>query len=283
MSAGRVHAGAVAFAAGSMRGPRDHALYQLLLPRSGGLVVQVDGQRHTLWTGEVGLLTPGCRVDLGAAAPGPSEHAWLAAQRPSLPRPALEALHQVPGVLPASPAMVALFNAAASLEQGGPAPRLALEPLVASALAVYLRDAGRPGRDAPGREHPAIAAVRGIVRQRLAERLTLAELAAAAHVAPEHLVRLFRRHTGTTPYRYLWAERVRLGVQLLEHSGEPVTHIARRCGFRTSYHFARLVRAATGLSPTQVRQRGWDPHDAPSAPGAPRAGPPIDESGAGAR
>jgi AraC family transcriptional regulator of arabinose operon len=83
-------------------------------------------------------------------------------------------------------------------------------------------------------------------------------MAEAGHVAPEHLVRLFRRQTGTTPYRYLWDERIRLAVQLLEHTGEPISGIARRCGFRTSYHFARLVRVTTGLSPTPVRQRGWD-------------------------
>src|SRR5437764_1138649 len=57
-------------------------------------------------------------------------------------------------------------------------------------------------------EHPAVAEARAIVRQRLGERIGLKEMADAAHVAPEHLVRLFRGRLGTTPVRYLWAARV---------------------------------------------------------------------------
>jgi len=260
--AGRVHVGAVTFATGQMRGPRSHTLHQLLLPREGGLLVEVDEQRYELRHGEVGLLTPGHRVDLGATHRERSTHVWLAAQRPPMVGRALDALHEAPAKVPASRAMVALFDAAVALEESGAAPRLVLLPLVAIALGLYLRDAGLAA-GGTGREHPAVAAARGLIRQRLDDRLTLGDLAAAGHVAPEYLVRLFRRHTGTTPYRFLWDERVRLGVQLLEHTGEPVTRISRRCGFRTSYHFARLVRAKTGLSPTQVRQRGWDPLEGP--------------------
>ena len=58
---------------------------------------------------------------------------------------------------------------------------------------------------------------------------------------PDYLTRLFRRELGTTPMRYVWAERVRLGVDLLEHTGLPVSEVAARTGFQSANHFARLV------------------------------------------
>jgi AraC family transcriptional regulator of arabinose operon len=56
---------------------------------------------------------------------------------------------------------------------------------------------------------------------------------------------------------YVWGRRVDAGVELLTGTGLPVTIIAERCGFRTSFHFARRVRRATGLTPTELRRRAW--------------------------
>ena len=69
-------------------------------------------------------------------------------------------------------------------------------------------------------------------------------------------MRLFRRELGTTPGRYLWAERLRAGVHLLEHTTLPVAEIAERAGFQTASHFGRHVRAVLGLRPGDVRRRG---------------------------
>ncbi len=105
--------------------------------------------------------------------------------------------------------------------------------------------------------HPALAQALWLIHHRLDESLTLRDLAAAAHVTPEYLVRLFRRRLGVSPLRYLWQERLRFGLSLLEHTGLSVSEIANRAGFQTVYHFSRRVRAATGMPPTQLRRRRW--------------------------
>ncbi|MBI3970766.1 MAG: helix-turn-helix domain-containing protein [Chloroflexi bacterium] len=66
-----------------------------------------------------------------------------------------------------------------------------------------------------------------------------------------------RRALGTTPARFLWDERVRHGVFLLEHTGLTVAEVADRAGFQSSFHFSRRVRAATGLPPRELRRRRW--------------------------
>jgi len=59
----------------------------------------------------------------------------------------------------------------------------------------------------------------------------------------------------TTPVRYLWAARVRLGVHLLENTDLPVAEIACRAGCKSPKHFTRLVRASLGAPPREVRKR----------------------------
>jgi transcriptional regulator GlxA family with amidase domain len=86
------------------------------------------------------------------------------------------------------------------------------------------------------------------IRDRLAEPITLAEMAGHAAVSPRTLNRKFREQTGTTPLQWLLMQRVRLAQELLETSSTPVEEIARRCGFGTSInmrqHFTRQVQVS---------------------------------------
>lgn len=102
-----------------------------------------------------------------------------------------------------------------------------------------------------------IEAARLFIHQHVDEDIDLAAISRAASVSPEHLVRLFREHMGTTPVKYLWDRRITLGTELLTSTGLPIGSIATRCGFKTSFHFARKVKEATGLSPTVLRESNW--------------------------
>jgi AraC-like DNA-binding protein len=196
---------------------------------------------------------------------------------PALPLPLLDLLETAPFVLHAGEAMRRLLDTiltvpgtSAGRSRGGRSGHRGGEAGAAAPLApVWLgpaaithfvdeaRAAGKIG-DAPAiREHPAVAAARDLVRRRLGERIGLGDLAGAGHVAPEHLIRLFRQRLGTTPVRYLWATRLRLGVHLLEHSDLPVAEIAARIGCQSPKHFARLVRAEVGAPPREIRRRSW--------------------------
>ena len=85
--------------------------------------------------------------------------------------------------------------------------------------------------------------------------LTLADIAATAHVTPAHLVRAFRAEHGTTPMAYLWERCAALAADLLTHTG-PRLAVAER-GFRTTHHFSRRVRAATGFRLGALRLERW--------------------------
>jgi AraC family transcriptional regulator of arabinose operon len=102
-----------------------------------------------------------------------------------------------------------------------------------------------------------IESSRLFIHQHVDEDLSLASISAAASVSPEHLVRLYRAHMDTTPVKYLWDRRITLGIELLTSTGLPIGSIAARSGFKTSFHFARKIKEATGQSPTALRESNW--------------------------
>lgn len=71
----------------------------------------------------------------------------------------------------------------------------------------------------------------------------------------EHLSRLFHTRVGQPAAAYLADARRRRALRLLRETDLPLAAVADQCGYATTHTLARQVRAATGLSPSQVRAR----------------------------
>ena len=89
---------------------------------------------------------------------------------------------------------------------------------------------------------------------RLGEPLPVAELARSAHLSPRQLERRFRAATGTSPGRWLIAQRVQASLPMLESGAESVEQVAGAVGF-TPAGYRRHFRARLGISPAAYRQR----------------------------
>ena len=84
---------------------------------------------------------------------------------------------------------------------------------------------------------------------------TLAELAQYANMSRTRFAERFRRETGATPIDYLMRWRVRLAVQRLRDTDEPVKRIALELGFGSSTAFGAAFRRIEGVSPLESRAR----------------------------
>ncbi len=88
----------------------------------------------------------------------------------------------------------------------------------------------------------------------LHEPLTIAELAARQHLTPRTLIRRFRDATGTSPLRWLLAQRIQRARTLLESTDDPPARVAELCGLggeaNLRHHFARTV----GVPPGEYRR-----------------------------
>ena len=99
-----------------------------------------------------------------------------------------------------------------------------------------------------------LAATCAWVRQHLDQPLTVAELARHAGYAPRTFARRFRDQTGTTPLRWLTAQRVHQARRLLERTDYTVADIAGRAGLGTAANLRALITRDAHTNPSAYRR-----------------------------
>ena len=107
-----------------------------------------------------------------------------------------------------------------------------------------------PAAPAPSVD-PRIARAIAFVRARLAEPVTLAEAAAAAHLSPSRFRHLFVSQTGLSFRAYLLWARVEAAVGAAM-GGMSWTQAAQDWGFADSAHLSRTCRRMFGIAPTML-------------------------------
>lgn len=98
------------------------------------------------------------------------------------------------------------------------------------------------------------AATRAWALERLAEPLTLGDLAGHARMSLRTFARRFNDEVGLSPGRWLIQQRIARARHLLESSDLSVDQIAGRVGFATGASLRRHLHAAIGVSPQAYRR-----------------------------
>lgn len=83
--------------------------------------------------------------------------------------------------------------------------------------------------------------------------LSLADLAANAHVSVRTLTRVFHAETGLSPQRWLARQRIERAKELLETTRLTVDQIARGCGLGSAESLRQHLHRQIGLSPSAYR------------------------------
>ncbi|MFD9416169.1 GlxA family transcriptional regulator [Streptomyces goshikiensis] len=97
-------------------------------------------------------------------------------------------------------------------------------------------------------------ATRAWALDRLAEPITLAELAEHARMSLRTFTRRFRDEVGMTPVQWLTGQRLEIARQLLESSDLPVDLVAHRAGFGSANSLRQHMRSTLGISPIAYRR-----------------------------
>lgn len=127
-------------------------------------------------------------------------------------------------------------------------------------LAAYLFDEHASGGPQRTRERGKLTAaqrarVLELVLRRLAEAVSLGELAEAAGVSRFHFLRLFKNSFGVTPHQFVLDQRIAAARGLLDRTGLPMADIAVATGFSSQSHLCTTMRRRLGLTPGQWRRR----------------------------
>ncbi len=123
-------------------------------------------------------------------------------------------------------------------------------------LLLRLRDGGASGTGgAKGGLAPHhLRLVRDYLEERLAEDVTLAELAALTGLSPHHLCRAFKQSTGLPPHRWRQARRIERAREMLERPDVSIAEIAAACGFASQQHFTTAFKNHVGATPSAYRR-----------------------------
>ncbi len=91
------------------------------------------------------------------------------------------------------------------------------------------------------------------VEKSFVEEINFKELQRSSGMGVTPFLREFRRVTGNSPKSYQQRLKVRLAKELLSHTDDPVSEIARKVGYHQSAYFSRIFSAKVGMSPIAWR------------------------------
>jgi AraC family transcriptional regulator len=92
-------------------------------------------------------------------------------------------------------------------------------------------------------------------RRHLREQPAMEDVAAAVHVSPSHLRRLFTTVFKQSPRAVLGNAQIDIAMRLLAGSDLKIESIAAEAGFASARDFSRVFSARKGCSPSDWRRK----------------------------
>jgi len=126
--------------------------------------------------------------------------------------------------------------------------------LAAHLLGNYGVDRWPRSARAPSLDIKRLRRVIEMIEARLADDISLADLAAEACLSPFHFSRLFQEATGLSPHRYVMERRIQAAQKMLLSTESTLADIAIDTGFGSQANFTRAFRKFTGATPGRFRE-----------------------------
>ena len=82
------------------------------------------------------------------------------------------------------------------------------------------------------------------------------ELASTLGVSGGYFRNIFKHHTGFSPYQYYLQLQISRAKSMLRSSELSIKQIAKALGFQNVYHFSKLFKSKTLMTPAQWRSAG---------------------------
>ena len=100
----------------------------------------------------------------------------------------------------------------------------------------------------------AVNGLQDHINAHLADKITLADLAAVAGESVHDLVLGFRQRFGMTPHRYIVGQRLRRARWQLTHTSKPISQVAYDAGFSSQSHMTSVFARHVGMPPRAFRK-----------------------------
>jgi AraC-like DNA-binding protein len=100
-----------------------------------------------------------------------------------------------------------------------------------------------------------------LLEQQIAKTVNMDQFAAQFQLSEKHFRRIFKEHTGLSPYQYYLQVRIHRAKEMLLGTTLSIKEIATSLHFETPFHFSAVFKKKTGMSPSRWRSGGVEPAD----------------------
>ncbi len=126
--------------------------------------------------------------------------------------------------------------------------------LAASAMEILAAALGAArGQGTGGQMHKLVCQAKSLMETQTEAIPSMENMAASLGLSTTHFYRVFREHTGMSPYQYHLQLRVERHKQMLHGTTLSIKEIASTLAFESPFHFSNLFKRKTGMSPSQWR------------------------------
>ena len=98
------------------------------------------------------------------------------------------------------------------------------------------------------------------IHEHCADKITVAEIAAAAYISERECFRTFQDCLKMTPVEYMTDYRLQKACHMLAEGNDSITRICQSCGLGSSSYFGKVFREHIGYSPMEYRRK-WRNRD----------------------
>lgn len=258
---GPVFFGDVLYPPGGTCGPRVQRDYQLVVIHEGSLQLKLDHEIIHVPENHGILLSPNHHEHFLFASDRETDHSWCAVAPRAVPVALRLPFRQFRGPIPFPGGMAALLDKPRKTAFLSNDNDEALENGLYLGLALAIMSdfamAVREGRLVADSADSTLFRMDHFIADQYTQPLTLTDIARAAGVSRQHLLRLCRKSGKPTPMRELYNKRLEIAADLLLQTGYSVGEIAERCGFVNVFHFSRKFKEAYHRSPLAWRNSLW--------------------------
>ena len=254
-----------------------HRSFELFYIESGAVEYRTPHTQRLFRAGSGGLVNSNVLHHTQCPAPGAVQrlHLFEPELLAGIPGGTVEQCYIAPLLAPGAPELLTLspedpaqkqalelLRQSLYLDEAAFGYELELQSLLARVWVQLLRPLERRAPAVPDRMDTAAEKVKQMmlyIHAHYAEKLTVADLAAAAFCSQRECYRCFQLCLHQTPADYLQHVRLQAACKLLIETDLSVTEIAQRSGFSSSSYFGAQFRQEYGCTPTRYRQKWQDP------------------------
>jgi AraC-like DNA-binding protein len=103
------------------------------------------------------------------------------------------------------------------------------------------------------RNETIVREARTLIEQHAAKLMSIEQLSGRFRLSEKHFRRLFKSHTGLSPYQYYLQTRIHRAKEMLLGTTLSIKEIAEALHFENPFHFSKAFKDKAGMSPTQWR------------------------------